>query len=176
MWSTSLPAAALMTSSSRSARMGYFSSANCSSSTLCTVAPARLRELFGNVAALQARHNVKTIWPDNAGHLLDRDICISAEIRNVSGILLVGKDETNSVTMMLQRLVGAANTRLELLKRSHVLAVNRRAYPAERARPCPSPCGVLRKVVESSLKFGLVSLVRICFLEAAIAEYQPSCD
>ena len=49
-----------------------------------------VRELFGNITALQARHDVKPIWPDDAGHLLDRDICISAEIRNVAGILLVG--------------------------------------------------------------------------------------
>jgi hypothetical protein len=84
-----------------------------------------VRELFGNIAPFQARHDVKPIWPDNAGHLLDRDIRISAEVGNVAGILLVGKDETNRVAVMLQCLVGAANSRLELLNRSHVFAVNR---------------------------------------------------
>jgi hypothetical protein len=35
----------------------------------------------------------------DVGHLLDRDICISAEVRNVAGILLVGKYETNIVAV-----------------------------------------------------------------------------
>jgi hypothetical protein len=83
-----------------------------------------VRELLGNIAALQAGHDVKTIGPDNAGHLLDGNIRISTEVRNVAGIVLVGKDETNRVAVMLQCLVGAANTSLEFLKGRHVFAVN----------------------------------------------------
>ena len=81
-------------------------------------------ELLGDIAALQARHDVKSVWPDNARHLLDGNICVSTEVRDVAGIVLVGKNQADGVAVLLQCLVGALNTRLEFFQRRHVLAID----------------------------------------------------
>ena len=86
-----------------------------------------VRKLLGNIPAFQPRHHVKAVWPNDSRHLLNGDICIPAEVRNVAGVVLVGKDKADRVSMLLQCLVGAANARLEFFPRRHVVAVNGRS-------------------------------------------------
>ena len=86
-----------------------------------------VRKLLGNIPTFQARHHVKAAWPNDSRHLLNGNICIPAEIRNVAGIVLVGKNKPDRVSMPLQCLVGAANARLEFFPRCHVVAINCRS-------------------------------------------------
>src|SRR5947208_16658162 len=63
--------------------------------------PGTFSKLLGNISALQTRHDVKTVGSDNAGYLLDGNICISTEVMNVVRIVIVGKLKSIRVSMAL---------------------------------------------------------------------------
>ena len=81
-------------------------------------------ELFGNIAAFQSCDHVKPVRGDNSCHLFDGYVGIAAQVRNVAGVVLVGKNQAHHVSMFLQGLAGASNPRLKFFNRCGVPAID----------------------------------------------------
>ena len=84
-------------------------------------------ELLGDIAAFESGNDMESAWADHSGDLFDRDICITTEVGNVTGIVLVRKDKTDRVAVTQQCVIDAANARLKFFARRHVFTVDGRS-------------------------------------------------
>ena len=81
-------------------------------------------ELLGHVAAFETGDDVKAGGADDAGHLLDGDVRVAAQVGHVAGVVLVGEDEADGVAVARESFVQPGGAAEELLARRHVLAVD----------------------------------------------------
>src|SRR5512140_2214626 len=68
---------------------------------------------------------MKAVGAKDPRHLLDRDIGIPTEVRNIARTVLGGKDQTDRVAMTLQGFIRGAAASVEFFAGRRVLAVDR---------------------------------------------------
>ena len=81
-------------------------------------------QLLSDVSPLETCNNVKSVRPYYASDLLDGNIGVAPQVRDISGVMLVREDQAHGVAVPFERLIDAPNPELKFLDRCHVFAVD----------------------------------------------------